>query len=105
MKTAKRIPLACHVTLPATRTGQPLRAWLVRRKSHARLHAVRSSLLLSRLDSARRSNAWNHGPMHVFVDELERGGYLLAATSIRSGQPDVTRKAMRGLRLAGERRI
>ncbi|GLZ34004.1 hypothetical protein Lesp02_61920 [Lentzea sp. NBRC 105346] len=41
----------------------------------------------------------------MFVDETERGGYLLAATVVAPSALHSTRSTMRGLLLPGERRV
>lgn len=43
--------------------------------------------------------------MHMFVDETERGGHLLAATLVAPASLHSTRSLMRSLLLPGERRV
>jgi hypothetical protein len=43
--------------------------------------------------------------MHMFVDETERGGHLLAATLVAPAALHSTRSLMRSLLLPGERRV
>ncbi|WP_236789157.1 hypothetical protein [Amycolatopsis sp. GM8] len=43
--------------------------------------------------------------MHLFVDESQRGGYLLAAAVLSPAQLHRTRTMLRGLLLPGERRV
>ncbi|MEV6241183.1 hypothetical protein [Lentzea sp. NPDC051838] len=43
--------------------------------------------------------------MHMFVDESERGGYLMAAVLLSPSSLHSTRSMMRGLLLPGSRRV
>lgn len=43
--------------------------------------------------------------MHAFIDESERGPYLLGAVVVAPGQLSELRRVLRGLRKPGERRI
>jgi hypothetical protein len=62
------------------------------------------SLVLKWME-AQPDSMWNHGAVHVFVDESERGGYFLAATHVRQELLVATRKAMRGVLMARESRV
>jgi hypothetical protein len=57
------------------------------------------------MDEAPFAAVWNHGAVHVFVDESKRSGYLLASVAFASGRLDRARGLMRGLLLPGERRV